>query len=163
MTMMQIKTQSIIYPGTFDPITNGHVNLIARAAKIFDKIIVAVAEHTSKQTLLTFQERIKLSEQSLSFLDNITVLGFQKLLVDFAKEQNIFLILRGIRAIADFEYERQLSRMNHHLSSQIETIFMTPDEKYAHISSTFVRDIVRLDGNISDFVPQVVAEKLQGK
>lgn len=153
--------KSIIYPGTFDPITNGHLDLITRASKIFDNIIVAVAEHTSKTTLLSFNDRIILTQQSLEHLDNVSVLGFQKLLVDFAKEQNITLILRGIRAIADFEYERQLSSMNHYLAPTLETIFMTPQEKYAHISSTFIRDIARLGGNIADFVPKVVVEKLQ--
>jgi pantetheine-phosphate adenylyltransferase len=157
------QVKSIIYPGTFDPITNGHVDLVTRASKIFDNIVVAVSEHTSKKTLLSFKERISLTQQSLENISNVTVLGFQNLLVDFARDQNIFLILRGIRAIADFEYERQLSSMNHHLAPEIETVFMAPQEKYAHISSTFVRDIARLGGDVSAFVPQVVSSTLQRK
>jgi len=160
---MKRPQNAIIYPGTFDPITNGHLNLITRASKIFDEVIVAVAEHTSKKTLLSYKDRINLTKNSLKKIPQVKVLGFKNLLVDFAKSQHIFLILRGIRAIADFEYERQLSSMNHHLAPEIETIFMTPSEKYAHISSTFVRDIARLGGDISAFVPNIVVEKLQRK
>ncbi len=155
-------SKTVIYPGTFDPITNGHVDLIVRAGKIFGEIIVAVAKDTSKKTLLSFEERVKLVESSLETLSpskpkiNITVMGFQGLLINFAREQKISLVLRGVRAIADFEFERQLSSMNQHLAPEIETIFMTPAESYAHISSSFVRDIARLGGDISEFVPKSV-------
>ena len=152
-------SNAIIYPGTFDPITNGHVDLVARAAKIFGEVIVAVAEDTSKKTLLSFEERVILVEKALAEFKSkskskskIKIMGFQGLLVNFARSQKINLILRGVRAIADFEFERQLSSMNQHLAPEIETIFMTPAEKYAHISSSFVKDIARLGGDVSEFV-----------
>ena len=154
-------SNTIIYPGTFDPVTNGHVDLVTRASKIFSKVIVAVAEHTSKKTLLSLEERILLAQKSLKFLSNVKVLGFQGLLVAFARQQKIRLVLRGVRAIADFEYERQLASMNQHLAPEIETIFMTPDEKYTHISSTFIKDIARLGGDISKFVPKEVVKGLE--
>lgn len=156
-------SKSIIYPGTFDPITNGHVDLIARASHIFDKVIVAVSQHTAKQTLLTFEERVVLSRDSLKSLKNVEVTGFDGLLVNFVKSQKTSLILRGIRAIADFEYERQLFSMNQTLFKEIDTVFMTPHEPYAHISSTFVRDIARLGGDVSAFVPKVVNMALRKK
>lgn len=166
-------SNAVIYPGTFDPITNGHVDLIVRAAKIFGKIIVAVAQDTSKKTLLSLEERVILVEKSLKNLSdfdskfrskskyNIKVMGFQGLLINFARQQKISLVLRGVRAIADFEFERQLSSMNQHLAPEIETIFMTPAEKYAHISSSFVRDIARLGGDVSEFVPKSVVAGLK--
>jgi len=159
--------KTVIYPGTFDPITNGHVDLVVRAAKIFEEIIVAVAKDTSKKTLLSFEERVGLVEKSLKSLSNpnahskITIMGFQGLLVNFARQQKVSLVLRGVRAIADFEFERQLSSMNQHLAPEIETIFMTPAEQYAHISSSFVRDIARLGGDISEFVPTAVIKELE--
>jgi pantetheine-phosphate adenylyltransferase len=154
-------SNTIIYPGTFDPVTNGHVDLVTRASKIFNKVIVAVAEHTSKKTLLSLEDRILLAQQSLRFLSNVKILGFQGLLVEFARKQKTHLVLRGVRAIADFEYERQLASMNQHLAPELETIFMTPAEKYTHISSTFIRDIARLGGDISEFVPKAVVKGLE--
>jgi pantetheine-phosphate adenylyltransferase len=156
-------SKSIIYPGTFDPITNGHVDLIIRAAHIFDKVIVAVAKHAAKQTLLSFEAREALSREALKSLKNVEVVGFEGLLINFVRSQKVPLILRGIRAIADFEYERQLFSMNKALADEIDTIFMTPQEKHAHISSTFVRDIARLKGDVSAFVPSVVNEVLVKK
>jgi pantetheine-phosphate adenylyltransferase len=153
--------KAIIYPGTFDPITNGHVDLISRAAKLFEKVIVAVAAHSSKKTLLSFEERVSLSSESLKSFKNVKVLGFQGLLVEFARKQKINLILRGIRVIADFEFEKQLLGMNQQLAPELETIFMTPTEKYAHISSTFVRDIAKLKGDISSFVPKNIVKRLE--
>ncbi len=151
---------AVIYPGTFDPITLGHVDLISRAAKLFDRVIVAVAIDTAKQTLLSAKEREALVKLALKKYSNVEVVGFKGFLVDFAKKKKITTILRGIRAIADFEYERQLASTNQHLYKDIETVFMAPTEKYAHISSTFVRDIVRLGGNVSLFVPSQVAKRL---
>jgi pantetheine-phosphate adenylyltransferase len=151
----------IIYPGTFDPITQGHVDLVRRACKIFDKVVVAVAEHTSKKTLLSLEERVLLAQESLTFLSNVQIESFGGLLVDFARTQKIFLLLRGVRAISDFEFERHLAATNQHLAPEIETIFMAAAEKYAHISSTFIRDIARLGGNISEFVPAAVVKRLE--
>lgn len=161
MSNKSITPNAIIYPGTFDPITNGHVDLISRASLLFDTVIVAVSKHTAKQTLLSYQERVELSQQSLTGIKNVSVMGFENLLVDFARQQKIFLVLRGIRAIADFEYERQLFSMNRTLEPLMETLFMAPHEKFAHISSTFVRDIARLGGDVSNFVPTVVSHKLK--
>jgi len=152
---------SVIYPGTFDPITLGHVDLISRAAKLFEKVIVAVAIDTGKKTLLSPEDRLELAKKSLGQFSNIEVVGFKGLLVDFAKEKKITTILRGIRAMADFEYERQLASTNQHMYKDIETIFMAPNEKFTHISSTFVRDIARLGGDVSLFVPSVVVERLK--
>lgn len=152
---------SVIYPGTFDPITLGHVDLILRASKLFSKVIVAVSVDTTKRTLLSAEDRVALAKASLKQFSTVEVVGFKGLLVDFAKEKKITTILRGIRAMADFEYERQLASTNQHLYPEIETIFMAPNEKYTHISSTFVRDIARLGGNVSLFVPDVVAKKLK--
>lgn len=167
-------SNAIIYPGTFDPITNGHIDLVMRASKIFGEIIIAVAKDTSKKTLLSFEERIILVEKVLSDFNSksksksklksyskIKVMGFQGLLVNFARKQKINLILRGVRAIADFEFERQLSSMNQHLAPEIETVFMTPAEKYAHISSSFVKDIARLGGDVSQFVPKNIVSGLK--
>ena len=151
----------VIYPGTFDPITLGHVDLISRAAALFGRVIVGVSIDTTKQTLLSVEERIELAKLSLAQFSNVEVVGFKGLLVDFAKQVKITTILRGIRAIADFEYERQLASTNQHLYKKIETIFMAPNEKYTHISSTFVRDIARLGGDISLFVPAEVAKRLK--
>lgn len=152
---------SVIYPGTFDPITLGHVDLISRAAKLFEKVIVAVSIDTGKKTLLSPEDRLDLAKKSLSQFSNVDVIGFKGLLVNFAKEKKITTILRGIRAMADFEYERQLASTNQHMYKDIETIFMAPNEKFTHISSTFVRDIARLGGDVSLFVPSVVVERLK--
>ncbi|HEV2613487.1 MAG TPA: pantetheine-phosphate adenylyltransferase [Gammaproteobacteria bacterium] len=152
---------SVIYPGTFDPITLGHVDLILRASKLFEKVVVAVSIDTAKKTLLPAEDRLALAKAALRQFSNVEVVGFKGLLVDFAKEKKITTILRGIRAMADFEYERQLASTNQHLYKEIETLFMAPNENYTHISSTFVRDIARLGGDVSLFVPSVVAERLK--
>lgn len=152
---------AVIYPGTFDPITLGHVDLISRAAKLFERVIVAVSIDSAKQTLLSAEEREALAKLALANYSNVEVVGFKGLLVDFAKKQDVTTILRGIRAIADFEYERQLASTNQHLYKAIETIFMAPAEKYAHISSTFVRDIIRLKGDVSLFVPAEIAKRFE--
>lgn len=152
---------AVIYPGTFDPITLGHVDLISRAAARFERVIVGVANDSAKQTLLSAEERVELAKLSLAQFSNVEVIGFNRLLVDFAKKIKVTTILRGIRAIADFEYERQLASTNQHLYKDIETIFMAPNEKYTHISSTFVRDIARLGGDISLFVPPAVVKRLK--
>ena len=145
-----------IYPGSFDPITNGHIDLIKRASKLFDQVIVAITQNANKSSFLSIEQRVSAAENSISSLKNTTVLSFNNLLVDFAKEQNAQIIIRGLRAISDFEYEFQLSGMNKRLNSQIETLFMTPSEEFANISSSLVREILLLGGDISPFVPSEV-------
>lgn len=143
-----------IYPGSFDPITFGHIDIINRANKIFDKIIVAITQNSNKKSFFDIDTRIQICQQVIP--SNIEILSFDNLLVDFAKSQNAKVILRGIRAVSDFEYEFQLAGMNKNLSPDIETIFMTPNEKYAYISSTLVREIAMLGGDVSVFVPKKV-------
>ncbi len=152
-----------IYPGSFDPITNGHIDLIRRASKLFDQVIIGITQNSNKTSFLSIEDRIQATSTALSDIDNIKVLGFDTLLVDFATEQNAQVILRGLRAVSDFEYEFQLSGMNKHLNPNIETLFMTPAEQYANISSSLVREILLLGGDISAFVPQSVEKLLKTK
>ncbi|MGM9454206.1 pantetheine-phosphate adenylyltransferase [Legionella bozemanae] len=152
-----------IYPGTFDPVTNGHVDIITRAAKIFPDILVAVASNKAKRPFLPLETRIQLVEEAVADLPGVSVLGFDNLLIDFVLEQNAGIILRGLRAVSDFEYEFQLAGMNRKLSKQIETIFLTPSENFMYISSTLVREIALLNGDVSQFVPSCVVRELQKK
>ena len=145
-----------IYPGSFDPITNGHVDLIRRASKLFDEVIVAITQNTNKTGFLSIEERILAANNAVNSLNNIRVLSFDSLLVDFAKKHNAQIIIRGLRAVSDFEYEFQLSGMNKRLNPHIETLFMTPSEKFANISSSLVREIFLLGGDIGSFVPESV-------
>ena len=149
-----------IYPGSFDPITNGHIDLIHRACKLFDKVIIAITQNASKTSLLPINQRIEAVEASITSINNTQVLGFNSLLVDFAKDQNAQIIIRGLRAVSDFEYEFQLSGMNKRLNPGIETLFMTPSEEFANISSSLLREILSLGGNISPFVPAPVEKIL---
>ena len=142
-----------IYPGSFDPITNGHIDLIKRAAKLFDEVIVAITQNANKSSFLSIDQRVNAAEKSLNSVKNAKVLSFNSLLVDFASEHNAQIIIRGLRAVSDFEYEFQLSGMNKRLNSEIETLFMTPSEEFANISSSLVREILLLGGDISPFVP----------
>jgi len=147
-----------IYPGTFDPVTNGHTDLVQRAARRFDEIIVAVAATTGKAPYFSLAERIALAETALAGVTNVTVRGFDGLLARFAEEQGAAVILRGLRAVTDFEYEFQLASMNRKLAPGVETMFLTPDEGYTFISSTLVREIAFLGGDVSKFVhPEVAA------
>lgn len=147
-----------IYPGTFDPITNGHTDLVERATHLFDKVIVAVAQATGKSPVFNLQQRVALVSDVLANTKNVEVCGFDILLVKFMKQKNATIILRGLRAVSDFEYEFQLASMNRHLSDEIETVFLTPAEQYTFISSSLVREIARLGGDVSQFVdPKVVA------
>jgi pantetheine-phosphate adenylyltransferase len=145
-----------IYPGSFDPITNGHVDLINRACKLFDKVIIAITQNTSKDSFLSIDQRVKAVETAIEPLTNTRVLSFDSLLVDFAREHNAQIIIRGLRAVSDFDYEFQLSGMNKRLNPTIETLFMTPSEEFANISSSLVREILSLGGDISQFVPESV-------
>ncbi len=158
-----MKTHTVIYPGTFDPITNGHVDLTERAARMFDRVVVAIAHSEKKTPLFSLEQRIELCERSLAHLDNIEVVGFSNLLIDFAKSQGSSCVLRGLRAVADFEYEFQLANMNRAMYPEFESVFLTPSEHLSYISSTLVREIAALDGDISPFVPAVVAEALAAK
>ena len=145
-----------IYPGSFDPITNGHIDLIHRACKLFDEVIIAIAQNANKTSLLPIDQRIEAVKASITSISNTRVLGFNSLLVDFARDHNAQIIIRGLRAVSDFEYEFQLSGMNKRLNPRIETLFMTPSEEFANISSSLVREIFSLGGDISAFVPTPV-------
>jgi len=145
-----------IYPGSFDPITNGHVDLIHRACKLFDKVIIAITQNTNKDSFLSINQRVNAVESAIEPLTNTRVLSFDSLLVDFAREHNAQIIIRGLRAVSDFDYEFQLSGMNKRLNPAIETLFMTPSEEFANISSSLVREILFLGGDITQFVPESV-------
>ena len=145
-----------IYPGSFDPITNGHVDLIHRACKLFDKVIIAITQNANKNSFLSIEQRVEAVETVIEPLTNTRVLSFDSLLVDFAREHNAQIIIRGLRAVSDFDYEFQLSGMNKRLNPAIETLFMTPSEEFANISSSLVREILSLGGDISQFVPESV-------
>ena len=156
-------TNRVVYPGTFDPITNGHKDLIERAAAMFDEVVVAIAASEKKGPLFTLAERVALAEESLAHLSNIKVVGFSKLLAHFCADQNANILLRGLRAVSDFEYEFQLANMNRQLAPDLETVFLTPAEHLSYISSSLVREIDLLDGDISKFVPAPVAAALAEK
>ena len=149
-----------IYPGSFDPITNGHIDLIHRACKLFDEVIIAITQNVNKTSLLSVDQRIESVEASIKSIKNTRVLGFNTLLVDFARDHNAQIIIRGLRAVSDFEYVFQLSGMNKRLNPKIETLFMTPSEEFANISSSLVREIFSLGGDISAFVPKPVEKIL---
>ncbi|MCH8058681.1 MAG: pantetheine-phosphate adenylyltransferase [Proteobacteria bacterium] len=153
--------RTAVYPGTFDPITNGHIDLVARAARVFSKVIVAIAESPHKQPLLSLDDRIMLSRNELSGLKNVEVLGFSNLLVEFVQQVGAGVLVRGLRAVSDFEYEFQLASMNRHLAPNVETLFLTPDEEYGFISSSLVKEIARLDGDVSEFVSDEVRQAMR--
>lgn len=149
-----------VYPGTFDPITTGHVDIIERGARLFDEVIVAIADSPSKHPMFALSERKRLAEQSLAHINNIRVVAFEGLLVNLVHQYQAQVILRGLRAVSDFEYEFQLASMNRRLDSGVETVFLTPAEQYSFISSSLVREIARLNGPVADFVPPAVAQAL---
>lgn len=155
--------QKAIYPGTFDPVTNGHIDIITRGARIFPELIVAVAGNKAKRPYLSLETRIRLLEEVVSDIPGVRVLGFENLLIDFVLEQKAEIILRGLRAVSDFEYEFQLAGMNRKLSKQVETLFLTPSENLMFISSTLVREIASFNGDISQFVPAGVVRELEKK
>ena len=152
-----------MYPGTFDPITNGHHELVRRAAGIFERIVVAVAASPGKAPLFSIDERIAMAKTVLADIPNVTVAGYRGLTVDYARAHDLRVVIRGLRAVSDFEYEFQLASMNRHLQIGVETIFMTPSEQYTFISSTVVREVAALDGDVRAFVHPLVAESLLGK
>jgi len=149
-----------VYPGTFDPITNGHTDLVHRACKLFDQVIVAVAASSSKETTFPVEERIQMASQVLAGDDRIIVCSFDTLLVDFAQKHQAAVILRGLRAVSDFEYEFQLAGMNRHLAPGVETLFLTPAEQYSYISSSLVKEVAGLGGDVSGFVHEKVMAAL---
>ncbi|MDH2432803.1 phosphopantetheine adenylyltransferase [Pokkaliibacter plantistimulans] len=152
---------TVIYPGTFDPITNGHTDLVERASRLFENVVVAVAESPRKRPLLPHDLRVDLAKEVTAHLDNVSVCGFSCLLTDLLKEKNANIILRGLRAVSDFEYEFQLANMNRVLAPQVESMFLTPAEQYSFISSTLVREVATLKGDISKFVHPSVAKALR--
>jgi len=153
-------TNCVIYPGTFDPITHAHVDLVERARELFSKVIVGVASSKVKSPMFQFTQRVEWVDQVLSSDHNVEVKRFDGLLVDFAKQQEVNVVIRGLRTMSDFEYEFQLAGMNRHLYHQFETVFLMPSEKYMYISSSLVREIARLGGDISPFVPELVASAI---
>lgn len=152
-----------VYPGTFDPITCGHFDLIERAAKVYDRLIIAVANNRNKQSLFTLEERVSLAQEVTQHLPNVEVTGFNGLLVDFVRSVQGQVLLRGLRAVSDFEYEFQLASMNRKLAPDVETMFMTPAEQFAFISSSLVREISALGGDIDEFVHPAVSEALRAR
>src|SRR5262249_27737288 len=156
-----LMKRNAIYPGTFDPITNGHHDLIRRAAGIFDHIIVAIAANPSKAPLLSLETRIDLAHRVLHEIPHVEVLGYSGLTVDFARKHNVAVVLRGLRAVSDFEFEFQLANMSRHLAREIETVFLTPQEHFTFISSTLVREIAILGGDVAEFVHPIVEAELK--
>lgn len=153
----------VIYPGTFDPITNGHTDLIERAGRLFDEVVVAIAYNPKKSPLLTLDERCELVAAATAHLPNVTVTGFSNLLAEFVKEQGASVILRGLRAVSDFEYEFQLADMNRRLAPDVESVFLTPANHLSYISSTLIREIASLGGDVSEFVDPEVERALKRK
>ena len=152
--------RNAIYPGTFDPMTNGHHDLVRRAASIFDRVVVAVASNPNKAPMFKVEKRVEMARAVLADLPNVEVQGFDGLTVDFALQNGLSVIVRGLRAVSDFEFEFQLANMTRHLSKEIESVFLTPQEQYTFISSTLVREIAVLGGNVSEFVHPIVAAEL---
>jgi pantetheine-phosphate adenylyltransferase len=152
---------SALYPGTFDPITNGHQDLIRRAASIFERVVVAIAANPSKAPLFSLEERVGLAREVLADIANVEVRGYSGLTVKFAEEHGLGVMVRGLRAVSDFEFEFQLATMSRHLNGEVETVFLTPTEQFNFISSTLIREIASFGGNVSEFVHPLVAEALR--
>jgi pantetheine-phosphate adenylyltransferase len=152
-----------IYPGTFDPITRGHEDLVRRAARLFDHVVLAVADSRAKRPLFTLSERVDIARDALKDLKNVSVVGFSGLLMKFAQQQKAHIVVRGVRALSDFEYEFQLAGMNRGMYPQVETVFMTPGEQFMFISGTLVREISILGGDVRKFVSPYVARRLKAK
>ena len=153
--------RNAVYPGTFDPITNGHNDLLRRAASIFDRVVVAIAANPSKAPLLKLETRVDLARKVLADLKNVEVMGYSGLTVDFARQHQLSVIVRGLRAVSDFEFEFQLANMSRHLHRELETVFLTPQEQFTFISSTLVREIAILGGDVKEFVHPLVAAELK--
>ncbi len=156
-------SKTAIYPGTFDPITNGHTDIVARASRIFDRVVVAIAGSTSKSTAFSTDERVELAKIALQPYANVDITRFDGLLIEFAKASKACAVLRGLRAVSDFEFEFQLAGMNRRLDPNIDTVFLTPSEQFLFISSSLIREIAALGGDVSEFVHPAVAEALAGR
>jgi pantetheine-phosphate adenylyltransferase len=154
---------SALYPGTFDPITNGHVDLIRRSARIFERVVVAIAANPSKAPLFSLEDRVNLARTVLDDLQNVEVMGYTGLTVELARDSGLEVMIRGLRAVSDFEFEFQLATMSRQLNDDVETVFLTPTEQFSFISSSMVREIALLGGDVSKFVPPVVREALEAK
>ena len=159
--MSVANSRTAVYPGTFDPITNGHIDLVNRAARLFERVVVGVAYSASKGPALSLEHRVVLAQEALAAHPNVDVRGFDTLLAHFVREVGAGVLLRGLRAVSDFEYEFQMASMNRHLIPEVETLFLTPAEQYSFISSSLVREIARLGGDVSGFVPASVVEALR--
>ena len=152
-----------IYPGTFDPITNGHIDIVTRAASMFDKVVLAIAASPSKKPMFSLDERIALAEQATAHLVNVEVIGFSDLMANFARAQQANILIRGLRAVADFEYEMQLAHMNRHLMPTLESVFLMPCKEWSFISSSLVKEVARHQGDVSHFLPANVHQALLNK
>jgi len=155
--------KKVVYPGTFDPMTNGHIDLVERACRLFDHVIIAVADSQKKKPLFTLEERVELAHSVVGHLKNVEICGFDTLLAHFVEEKGAQATIRGLRAVSDFEYEFQLANMNRALSPKMESIFLTPSEHLSYLSSSLVREIASLNGDVDKFVPNVVANALKEK
>jgi pantetheine-phosphate adenylyltransferase len=158
---MVTNKRHAVYPGTFDPITNGHHDLIRRAAGIFDRVIVAIAANPNKTPMFALDARIDMARRVLTDVPNVEVAGYAGLTVDFAQQHGVGVVIRGLRAVSDFEFEFQLANMSRHLTRDVETVFLTPQEQFTFISSTLIREIATLGGNVGEFVHPLVAEELK--
>lgn len=152
-----------VYPGSFDPITKGHLDIITRGSKLFDKLIVAVLNNSQKKCMFTFEERVEMLREITSDMENVEIDAFSGLLIDYCKKKRVNAIVRGLRAISDFEYELQMAQMNRQLNDETETIFLTTSTKYSFLSSTLVKEVAGLNGDISEFVPSIVLRELNKK
>jgi len=161
--MDEIKKRIAVYPGTFDPITLGHEDLVHRAAHLFDEVIVAVAGSTNKATLFSLQERVQLAQNVFADYGNVKVVGFSGLLMQFVQDQHAQVVVRGLRAASDFEYEFQLAGMNRKLYPKLETLFLTPSEQYMFVSSSLVREVAKLGGHVDQFVSRSVEDAIRAK
>jgi pantetheine-phosphate adenylyltransferase len=159
---MNLK-KNAVYPGTFDPITNGHHDLVRRAAGIFDRVVVAIAANPNKVPMFPLEKRVDMARRVLADVPNVEVMGYGGLTVEFARQHGLHVVIRGLRAVSDFEFEFQLANMSRHLSRDIETVFLTPQEHYTFISSTLIREIASLGGDVSEFVHPLVADELKAR
>ena len=162
-TSLALHTVTAIYPGSFDPMTNGHLDLIARGAKLFDRLIVGVLGNPAKNPLFSVEERVEMLREGTEAYANVEVATFEGLLVDFARQRGARAVLRGIRAISDYEYELQMAMMNRRLNAEVETIFLMPDAQYSYVSSRLVKEAARLGGSVAGLVPELVIQRLEAR
>ncbi|WP_318365727.1 pantetheine-phosphate adenylyltransferase [Enterobacter sp.] len=156
-------TTKAIYPGTFDPITNGHIDIVTRAASMFDQVVMAIAASPSKKPMFALDERVALAQQAVAHLSNVEVVGFSDLMANFARDQQANILIRGLRAVADFEYEMQLAHMNRHLMPTLESVFLMPSKEWSFISSSLVKEVARHAGDVTHFLPAHVHQALMEK